>query len=93
MIGESRRRTTAIEVPRLPGQAANQAIRDVSQLAEDVRECDPTDVWREIQSWSLARITTALVAACAAIDPDQSLTKRLEWTTQYATDDTADSVI
>lgn len=80
--------SATLATPKNPVLAAQQAIRDLSQLVEDVRECAALDVWLEIQSWTPARVTTALITACAALDPDQSLTKRLEWTTKYAPHDT-----
>ncbi|MFT4088278.1 MAG: hypothetical protein QM658_14230 [Gordonia sp. (in: high G+C Gram-positive bacteria)] len=67
-----------------PRNAVGRAVSDVAQLVEDVREIDPVEVWVRLSSWQTARLCAALIAACAALDPDESLHARWAWTRDLA---------
>lgn len=61
---------TVIPLPVQPHQAVGQAMRDVMELACDVRDTDPAECWARIETWAPTRIVSALVIAAAAINPD-----------------------
>ena len=69
----------AVPYPTSNTQAAGQAMRDVDELTCDVRDVDPRDVWDRIASWQPERIVTALITACAARNPDNSIEDDLAW--------------
>ena len=71
---------THIPCPRNKFQAAGQAIRDVQQISCDLRDIDPGEVWSTIEQWPATRILTALVVACAAINPDHTERQLWGWT-------------
>lgn len=65
-----------VPLPKNRFQAAGQAERDVAQLAEDVAEVCPHDVWRQVSGWSVTRIVSALIVASACVRLDEPIRRQ-----------------
>jgi hypothetical protein len=71
---------------------ALQAVADVQQMAKDVRELDPREVWgclTLLYEQDRNRLIAAYVAALAALPRDKSMAELLAWTRQYDRTETA----
>ncbi|PWW50249.1 hypothetical protein [Actinokineospora spheciospongiae] len=75
-------------IPGDPVELADRAHTDAMDLAADVRELDPRQLWGRLTIWATedpARLFAATVALAAMVDVDQPAAHLLAWTTHLDT--------